>query len=390
MSTENNISISIKCLAWLKFQLLKLAVWKLSTFWPWRKRLPKVLILRPDNLGDFLVTLSSCQQLCDHFHAKGYEITILVASKNQALAEACPLFDHVIAYDIYRDDFSKKERLDMYRRLYAERFSIVVNPLVMFSQYVLSHFITFLCRPAVSANAINYSIKTRSATPTERYLWTMRWIRHYSVFFEDNASSLMETEHHLAQRICGENFPLMLYNRGFGELPVVPLPKSYFVLVPGTISHSPWPMENVTKLMVAIHEKWTDLTPVLTGAPNEKHLVEEIRRNLPASIPFIDKVGDSTLPELFSIIRNARFVVTNDTGTAHLVPLLSVPSVVILGGGHIGAYLPNPLYVKMQCVMHPMDCFNCGWNCDRLQNGVNLCIASVTVEDVMAAIEKMM
>ncbi|MCR5381931.1 MAG: hypothetical protein K6G44_13185 [Lentisphaeria bacterium] len=385
-----SVSILTKSLAWLKFQLLKLAVWKISAFWPWRKRLPKVLILRPDNLGDFLITLSSCQQLCDHFHAKGYEITILVASKNQAIAEACPLFDHVIAYDIYRDDFSQKKRLAMYRWLYAERFSIVVNPYVMASQNVLSHFITFLCRPAISANALNTGVVSRLTTQTEQYLWTTRWIDHYSVFLKDNASSLMETEHHLAQRICGENFPLTLYNRGFGELPAVSLPESYYVLVPGTISHAPWPMHNVTQLMVNIHEKWPDLTPVLTGAPNEKHLVEEIRQNLPASIPFIDKVGDSTLLELFSIIRNAHFVVTNDTGTAHLAPLFSVPTVVILGGGHIGAYLPNPLYTKMQCVTHPMDCFNCGWNCKRHQDGVNLCIASVSVDDVMAAIEKIM
>ena len=108
------VSILTKSLAWLKLQLLKLAVWKISAFCPWRRRLPKVLILRPDNLGDFLITLSSCQRLCDHFHAKGYEITILVASKNQAIAEASPLFDHVIAYDIYREDFSKKKRLAMY------------------------------------------------------------------------------------------------------------------------------------------------------------------------------------------------------------------------------------------------------------------------------------
>ena len=149
-------------------------------------------------------------------------------------------------------------------------------------------------------------------------------------------------------------------------------------------------MHKVAQLMANIHEKWPNLTPVLTGAPNEKHLVDEIRRNLPASIPFIDKVGDSTLPELFSIIRDARFVVTNDTGTAHLSPLFSVPTVVILGGGHIGAYLPNPLYTKMQCVTHPMDCFNCGWNCNRQLDGANLCIASVNVDDVMTAIEKIM
>ena len=379
------ISILTKSLAWLKFQLLKLAVWKFSAFWPWRRRLPKVLILRPDNLGDFLISLSSSQNLCDHFHAKGYEITILVASKNQALAQACPLFDHVVAYDIYRPDFSAKDRLAMYRRLYAERFSIVVNLYVMFSQNVLSHFITFLCRPAISANALN-GVESRLSTPTERYLWTTRWIDRYSVFRIHSGTTLMETEHDLARHVCGEDFPLTLYNRGFGELPTVTMPEKYYILVPGTISRKPWPMANIARLMVAIHEKWPDLTPVLTGAPNEKTLVEEIRRHLPADFPFIDKVGGSSLRELIAMMGGARFIVTNDTGTAHLAPLLAVPSIVILGGGQLGAYLPNPLYGKMQCVTHPLSCFNCGWECGHFENGLNQCIAAITVEDVLAAV----
>ena len=384
---EPLVLLGLKCLAWLKLFLLKLLVWKFSILWPRRKTLPRVLIIKPDHLGDFLIVLSSYQDLCDYYHERGYKITLLVNTFNRPLAEACPLFDEVWGYNIQHADFTFKKQYDMYCRLYASRFSVVINPQYFPGAYLKTHTMVLLCRAPFCCTAFNYGLVDRETTARGRYWKIERWRGQYSLFFEDNAKSVMETGHNFANRICSSDSPLTLYSRGFGPLPDVPMPKDYYIVVPGAATHKPWPVEKFADLINMIHQQYPELIPVLTGGRNEKHLGETIRRLLPEDIAVVDKIGETTLFELFSIFQKARVVVTNDTGTAHLAPLMSVKSVVISGGWHIGAYLPNPLYSGMRCIIHQKECAYCGWKkCIQPRDGIDLCVAEISVEEVMRAV----
>ena len=383
---ENIFLFSLEFYAWLKLFLLKLLVWKFTILWPRRKTLPRVLIIKPDHLGDFLITLSAFQDLCDHYHERGYKITLLVNTFNRPLAEACPLFDEVWGYNIQHADFTFKKQYDMYCRLYASRFSVVINPQYFPGAYLKTHTMALLCRAPFCCTAFNYGLVDRETTAPGRYWKIDRWRSQYSLFFEDSAQSVMETGHNFARRICHADFPLALYSRGFGPLPDVSMPENYYVVVPGAVSRSPWPAEKFAGLIEMIHRLRPELTPVLTGGRNEKRLGEKIRSLLPEDIAVVDKIGGTTLFELLSIFKNARLVVTSDTGTAHLAPLLSVKSVVVSGGWHIGAYLPNPLYSGMRCIIHRKECAGCGWKkCIHSRDGVDLCVAEISVDEVVSA-----
>ncbi len=382
------VLFGVKCLAWLKLFLLKVLVWKFSILWPRRKTLRKVLIIKPDHLGDFLVALSSFQDLCDHYHERGYKITLLVNTFNRPLAEACPLFDEVWGYNILHSDFSFRKQYEMYCRLYAGRFSIVINPQYFPGACLKSHTMALLCRSPFCATAFNYGLVDKETTERGRYWKIERWRSQYTLFFEDSAKSVMETGHHFAERICHADFPLTLYSRGFGPLPDVSLPENYYVVVPGAVSRSPWPVERFAGLIEMIHRRYPELIPVLTGGKNEKYLGDRIRSLLPEDVAVVDRIGDTTLFELLTVFRKARFVVTNDTGTAHLAPLVSVKAVVISGGWHIGAYLPNPLYPGMRCIIHRKECAYCGWKkCIDPRDGVDLCVAEISVDEVMREVQ---
>ena len=133
---EYLVLFGIKFWGWLKLFLLKLLVWKFTILWPRRQTLPRVLIIKPDHLGDFLITLSAFQDLCDYYHERGYKITILVNTFNRPLAEACPLFDEVWTYNILHADFTFKKQYEMFCRLYASRFSVVIAPQYFPSSYL--------------------------------------------------------------------------------------------------------------------------------------------------------------------------------------------------------------------------------------------------------------
>ena len=386
----SHFPIIVKLLAWLKIQTLKILVWKLSLFWPWRRRLKRVLIIQPLHLGDVLVILSPIQNLCDFYHARGYEISILVTPSVKPFAEACPLFDNVLGYHILRKDFSFRTKYDLYCKLYNNRYEIVVCPFSGSDTiFYFMSTIAFICRPALSGAAINNELPSMRPFPLGQYFHMDRWPNRYTLFLKNHSPSVFECIHHLCEKFCGQSFPLSLYSRGFGQLPKTSLSSNYYVIVPGAGTRRPWPMKRQAELITRIHQKWPGLTPVLTGGNGEQKYGEEIRSHLSESLHVIDKIGDSTLLELASIIKDAHFVVSNDTGPSHLAPLLNTKSVVISGAWHIGRYHPNPLYVNSRCILHSKDCAGCGSApCPYTRDGVDLCIAEITVDEVMDEIKR--
>ena len=386
----NHFPAIVKLLAWMKLLVLKILVWKISILWPWRRRLKRVLIIEPFHLGDILTLLSPIQNLCDYYHDRGYEISILIPPSAQPLVEACPLFDRTLGCHILRGDFTFKKKYELYCRLYNDRYEIVVNP--FFSPDKIFSIIStaaMICRPVSCCAATNSTMPPSQITPLEKYLHEQRWRRQYRIFLEDHSHSVFECIHHLCEKACGMSFPLTLYSRGFGELPKMSLPPAYYVIVPGAGTRRPWPMKRMAELITRIHQSWPGLTPVLTGGKSEQKLGDEIRQQLPDGLQVIDMIGRSTLLELAAIIQDARFVISNDTGPSHLAPLLDTRSIVISGAWHIGCFHPNPLYVKTRCILHPKDCSGCGWApCPYTRDGVDLCIAEITVDEVMAEIER--
>jgi len=74
----------------------------------------------------------------------------------------------------------------------------------------------------------------------------------------------------------------------------------------------------------------------------------------------------TTLIESMSIIKNANFVIGNETGLTHFAYLNKIFTVMLLGGGHYGRFLPLPFDFYVEPIMFNMDCFECGWHCDKI------------------------
>ena len=104
----------------------------------------------------------------------------------------------------------------------------------------------------------------------------------------------------------------------------------------------------------------------------------------------IDLTGTTTLPQLFDLMNNAALVVSNDTGPAHVAVGLGVPTVIVVGGGHFGCFVPYPESVraeKARFVHQWMDCYHCFWRCHKRDdpNASFPCVAAVTMDQVWEA-----
>ena len=118
-----------------------------------------------------------------------------------------------------------------------------------------------------------------------------------------------------------------------------------------------WPAERFAALGDIL---WREggIRPVLLGSPAEAPLAEAYARA--AKHPFANAVGATDIPGLAALLRRARLLVTNDTGTMHLAAGLGVPSLAFFFAT-AQPWDTGP-YLSGCCCLEPaLDCHPCAF-----------------------------
>ena len=174
-----------------------------------------------------------------------------------------------------------------------------------------------------------------------------------------------------------------------GTTGLVPDGPPYVVLNPGSNEYGRrWPLANYVALSRRLLE--AGLRVVFVGAPGEEpdHAIMAPAR---AQDGVIDLTGRTNLPQLIDTMAAAAAVVTNDTGPAHVAIALGTPTVVLVGGGHFGSFVPYPREAtpsNARFVWHEMDCYHCFWQCPKRAHRTDSfpCVAAIGENSVWAAL----
>jgi heptosyltransferase II len=94
---------------------------------------------------------------------------------------------------------------------------------------------------------------------------------------------------------------------------------------------------------------------ILFGTKNDSDIGQTIATALGDKC--VNRIGQTTLEELISELRNCRALLTNDTGTMHLAALLGVPVVAIFGSTE--PQLTGPIGDGHVIVRHHVECSPC-------------------------------
>jgi heptosyltransferase-2 len=94
---------------------------------------------------------------------------------------------------------------------------------------------------------------------------------------------------------------------------------------------------------------------ILLGTNNDKAAGDIIAAKLGDKC--VNRIGQTTLDELMSELRECRALLTNDTGTMHLAALLGVPVVAIFGSTE--PHLTGPIGDRHVVVRHHVECSPC-------------------------------
>lgn len=387
---ENNVIYKIY---WILRYSPRLFIDYLCFLFPIQKKhagVKKVLILRLDAIGDFILWLNSATEYRAIFPQNQFEITVMVNKICVPIAENLPYFDHVLPLDRKKFIRNVVYRLTTMKKVRQVGFNTVIQPTIS-REILLGDSIVRTCGANERiGSAGDYS----NITPWQKRI-SDRW---YTRLIPLEKIPLMELGRNAEfLRWLGQEH----FKAGIPELPVSAFPTKniglpeYYVLFPGAgKTEKIWPKEYFLTLAERIY-KATGWVGIVCGATGEERIGEFLATA--GEIPLRNLVGRTSLDELVGVIAKASILIGNDTSGIHIAAAVSTPSVCILGGGHYGRFMPYRVEKKIAGnvpvpVFYKMDCFFCNWRCIySLQKGNPApCISHITVDSVWKTVEEIL
>jgi len=350
----------------------------------------RILIIRLDAIGDFILWLDSAQ----HFR-KIYPDKKIILLGNKAWADLARIFsywDEVWELDRHKFSRNVAYRLHMLKKVRTAGFDVVVQPTYS-REFSYGDAVARIsgAREIIGSAGDDSNV----IVPIEKKISD----RYYTQLIPADPVPRMELQRN-AEFVRGLGYifkstvpDMMSVAQGINN-PVADI-SPYFVLVPGTLwTGRQWPLEKFSEFAsLVFHE--TGKSAVICGGATERQLGEAL--NAIMDIPVVNMVGETSLAELVAVIKDAQFLLGNETGAIHCAAAVSTPSFCILGGGHYGRFMPYDIDSTTEKslpvpLIHQMDCFGCNWQCRYFikDNEPAPCIEHISVEEVFNALQPLL
>ena len=332
-----------------------------------------------DRIGDFILWASQAEALRKKFPQDQYKLTLVANEIWVSLLRGSIIFDEIIPIQAKRFNYPWLYRYRIARFIRQKGFGVAINPTYSREFYRSDALVRFSGATA----AYGFKGDVSGSQPMLRYISN----RYYTKLFEVE-QNLMELEINASFISClGINTKPLLAKLDIGDLslPSDLVEGGYFIVAPGASSaNRRWPIENFANIAEEFQVQHR-IPGIICGDLSDRSLAIELNELL--SIKLIDLTGRTDIRSLAKIISGARFLISNESGLAHIGAAMQTPTTVLLGGGHYGRFFPyakldvNP---QVEAATFPMDCYGCNWHCRYTSSNKELvpCISKIEVEQV--------
>ncbi|WP_368639399.1 glycosyltransferase family 9 protein [Castellaniella ginsengisoli] len=342
-----------------------------------------ILCVRLDNLGDVLMTTPAIRAL--RRAAGDGCITLLASHAGAALGPHLPDLDDVIAYDApwvknaADDPAGDRRMIDTLRR---RNFDAAV----IFTVYSQSSLpAALMCRlagiPAVLAHAREnpYRLLSHWVRDPEPARHVRHEVRRQLDLVATVGATCADTR--LAFATCDAD---RLALGGILAAHGVRADQGWIVAHCGASAASRrYRPALYARALSMLHE--CGLKIVLTGTADERALTAAIRMQCEVRSHIVDLAGRLGLGELACLIEDARLLITNNTGPAHIAAAVGTPLVDLYA-------LTNPQHspwqVPHRLLYHDVPCRNCYSSVCR--EGTHACLEGVDPQRVVAAVHELL
>lgn len=338
-----------------------------------------ILILRIDGIGDFILFTTVLKYLRSLFPSQ--KVYLIVASEVKDLAADCPYIDNLIIWNRSRYRWNIFYRLSFLYKLRKIRFDIAINPI--FSRDILSDEMICFCEASekigIDGNMNNITIQEKK----ENNKYYTRLIKIVDTYIPEVNNKFLKNlgitvdVASLYPEIWAINDNRNVVSGIFKKRDIKK--DSYIVFFPGARSSlRRWAPLNYAVLANRLIKKY-DVPILICGGKSDRNLAQQIMCHIKTKYVarVFDITGETNLKELALIFQHALLFIGSETGAAHLALAVKLSSIVIMGGGHFGSFLPYG--DKCFLVYNKRSCYECNWICPKKEPE---CITLIAVDQV--------
>ncbi len=338
----------------------------------------RILITRLDRIGDVVLSSPVFQALRQSFPQAW--IAALVRNQTKEVVDGNPFIDEVIAYNKEGKQHSAWETIVFARGLRRKKFDTVIN----LHPTHRAHWISFLA--GIPAR-IGYQKKsgwllTHSIEDTKK-----EGLKHEAEYNFDLLRFLnvkVPSQPELFFPVTEKN--RVAFEKCCQELGFEPYREPYAVLNPSASCPSKiWSAERFAKVGDELWERYR-LRSVLIGSEADSRISEKVK-SLMKQNP-VDLTGKLTLGMLGACLKEARLLVSNDSGPVHIGVAVGTSVLSVFGRNQAGlsAKRWGPLGNRSSYVQKDVGCYFC--LAHRCQIHF-LCLEALRVDEVLDAIGKL-
>ena len=274
----------------------------------------KILIIKPSSLGDVVHSLPFLNVIRTCFPKA--EIHWVIAKGLEGLLEGHPMVNKL--WIINKDKWKKiknvkgtiNELKGLFKELKKEKFDLVVD-------------LQGLLRSGILTSATSAPVRIGFAEEREgsKFFYTHKVKGGRNIHAVDRYLKIADF---LGCNITDIRFPFPLHFKS-SIITNYSLPEDYAVIVPGARWKTKvWPSKKFGKLSSKL-----PIMTVIVGSKTDIDIANEIAA---LSKGKATSLADKTdLKELIEVIRNARLMVSNDSGPMHIAAALGIPVFAIFG-----------------------------------------------------------
>lgn len=345
----------------------------------------KVLIIANLGLGDAINFLSVIDKYRTFYPKNEYSITLMVPSGFSSLFKEESDFDSIISVNFNKSVTNLLARYKLIKLINHEYYDTLID--IMGATGAAIN--VYLSAASYAGEKITIRNVCYSICPS----FLVK--KAYTKVFEINEPEISNVEYYnyLFDFIANQKTPIILHKTKDYQISVE-IPKKYYIVFPGaSSSFRKWDLDRYVKLIQKIYKK-TSLPVLFCGTNIDLESVNYLMERLEEK-QYKNILGTTNMLEFIQIIKNASFVITNDTGSYHVAVNEEVPVTLITGCYALNMYalyqFLDSNYKKPYVVSLEKGCKNCFYQCPYIQKGSKVwpCLDEITVDKVWKVVEKM-
>ncbi len=302
----------------------------------------KLLIVRVDEIGDYMLWHSFLKEITQAERFNGYEIHFC---GNQSWKTLFNTFDAKWVHQAcWMDKIRFKKdmgyRYRFLKQIFHEHYEVVINPTYSRDKRYDDSIVRAAKSPLTFGMVANQESVHSYEIGYDRSLYAHLYYHPEKPLFEFYRNKLF-TEFITQDHSTVSNTVI-----DGGLLPVLSftLPEKYFVVFPGSRSAKRiWPAEHFVLVANYIYENF-GWTAVLAGTKNDERYTSAfaaLYKN-----PITDLTGKTSLTEMMSVLQNAQCLLSVDTGSVHLAAAVGCTVFGVFNGSQYKRFAPYPAEIS--------------------------------------------